>query len=172
MSSATAIGIHAKGPGGLLEGTWQPAAAGAPIVLIIPGSGPPDRDGNNPGGVAASTCRLLAEDLAARGTASLRIDKRGMDGSRLAAADPDAVTLGDSVDDVRAWIAEIRRRDAAAPVWLLGHSEGGLVALAAAGITPDPAGMILAAGSGARLAPCCAGSSPPTRPMPASWRRR
>ncbi len=135
----------------MLEGTWQPAAPGAPVVLIIPGSGPTDRDGNNPGGVAAGTYRLLAEGLAARGIASLRVDKRGMYGSRLAAADPNAVTLGDYVDDVRAWIAEIHRRDAAAPVWLLGHSEGGLVALEAAGTASDLAGLILVAVPGRPL---------------------
>ncbi|WP_197093218.1 alpha/beta hydrolase [Methylobacterium aquaticum] len=102
MPIKAAVGMHARGPSGLLEGTWQPAAPGAPVVLILPGSGPTDRDGNNPGGVAAGTYRLLAEGLAARGIASLRVDKRGMYGSRLAAADPNAVTLGDYVDDVRA----------------------------------------------------------------------
>lgn len=156
MPIKAAVGMHARGPSGLLEGTWQPAAPGAPVVLILPGSGPTDRDGNNPGGVAAGTYRLLAEGLAARGIASLRVDKRGMYGSRLAAADPNAVTLGDYVDDVQAWIAEIRRRDAMAPIWLLGHSEGGLVALvsaasASAGTTPDVAGLILVAVPGRQL---------------------
>ena len=37
------------------------------MMLIIPGSGPTDRDGNNPLGVKASTYRLLAEGLANRG---------------------------------------------------------------------------------------------------------
>jgi hypothetical protein len=50
-----------------------------PAVSIIPGSGPTDRDGNNPAGVKASTTyRLLAEGPASRGVATLRIDKRGM----------------------------------------------------------------------------------------------
>ncbi|MGF3022388.1 alpha/beta hydrolase [Methylobacterium aquaticum] len=150
MPIKAAVGMHARGPSGLLEGTWQPAAPGAPVVVILPGSGPTDRDGNNPGGVAAGTYRLLAEGLAARGIASLRVDKRGMYGSRLAAADPNAVTLGDYVDDVQAWIAEICRRDAMAPIWLLGHSEGGLVALSAGG-APDLAGLILAAVPGRPL---------------------
>ena len=151
MPSTTAVGIHARGPGGLLEGTWQPATPGAPVVLMIPGSGPTDRDGNNPGGVAAGTYRLLAEGLAASGIASLRVDKRGMYGSRRAAADPNAVTLDDYVNDAQAWLAEIRRRDPAAAVWLLGHSEGGLVALAAAGTAPDLAGLILVAVPGRPL---------------------
>ena len=53
----------------------------APVVLIIPGSGPTNRDGNSPLGVKASTYKLLAEGLAARGIATIRIDKRGMFGS-------------------------------------------------------------------------------------------
>ncbi len=84
-----------------------------------PGSGPTDRDGNNPGGSRQAPTDSWPR-VWRRGHRLLRVDKRGMYGSRLAAADPNAVvTLGDYVDDVRAWIAEIHRRDAAAPVWLL-----------------------------------------------------
>ena len=64
-------------------------------MLIVPGSGPTDRDGNNPMGVAAAPYRMLAEALAARGIGSVRIDKRGMFASAGAAADPNAVTIGD-----------------------------------------------------------------------------
>ncbi len=67
-------------------------AAPAPLALIIPGSGPTDSDGNNPLGVRASTYKLLAQDLAARGVATVRIDKRGMFASAAAVADPNAVT--------------------------------------------------------------------------------
>jgi hypothetical protein len=81
--------IEAPGPNGALRGTLLSAdALWQPMVLIIPGSGPTDRDGNNPMGVRAATYRLLAEDLAARGIASLRIDKRGLFGSAAAFPDP------------------------------------------------------------------------------------
>lgn len=41
--------IEARGPLGPLKGTLlSPAKPGAPVVLIVPGSGPTDRDGNNP----------------------------------------------------------------------------------------------------------------------------
>ena len=46
--------ISINGPEGDLGGTWIKAAdASAPVVLIIPGSGPTDRDGNSPLGINA-----------------------------------------------------------------------------------------------------------------------
>lgn len=125
--------IEARGPLGPLKGTLLvPGKAGAPVVLIVPGSGPTDRDGNNPMGVNAATYKLLAQDLAARGVATVRIDKRGMFGSAKAVADANAVTIPDYVSDVHSWVGAIRRTTGVPCVWVLGHSEGGLVALAAA----------------------------------------
>ena len=56
--------LVAPGPQGDLAGTLVAPAEGQPLVLIIPGSGPTDRDGNNPLGVTAAPYRLLAEALA------------------------------------------------------------------------------------------------------------
>ncbi|GHA86423.1 hypothetical protein GCM10009069_07040 [Algimonas arctica] len=50
-------------------------------MLMVPGSGPTDCDGNNPMGVRAASYRLLAEGLGDAGSSTLRIDKRGMFGS-------------------------------------------------------------------------------------------
>ncbi len=125
--------IEARGPLAPLKGTLlSPAKPGAPVVLIVPGSGPTDRDGNNPMGVNAATYKLLAQDLAAKGIATVRIDKRGMFGSAKAVADANAVTIPDYAADVHSWVGAIRRTTGVPCVWLLGHSEGGLVALAAA----------------------------------------
>jgi len=125
--------IEARGPLAPLKGTLlAPAKAGAPVVLIVPGSGPTDRDGNNPMGVNAAIYKLLAQDLAARGIATVRIDKRGMFGSAKAVADANAVTIPDYAADVHSWVGAIRRTTGVPCVWVLGHSEGGLVALAAA----------------------------------------
>ena len=56
--------LVAPGPQGDLAGTLVAPAEGQPLVLIIPGSGPTDRDGNSPLGVTAASYRLLAEALA------------------------------------------------------------------------------------------------------------
>ena len=125
--------LNAPGPPGALNGPLRsPLTPPQHVVLMIAGSGPTDRDGNNPLGVKASTFRLLAEQLAQNGIATLRADKRGMFASAAAVPDANAVTINDYVDDVRSWITVITRRFPTAAVWLLGHSEGGIVALAAA----------------------------------------
>ncbi|MCX7320910.1 MAG: alpha/beta fold hydrolase [Hyphomicrobiales bacterium] len=63
---------------------------------------------------------------------SIRIDKRGMFGSAGAVKDANAVSISDYVDDIRAWVNVARQETDVQCVWILGHSEGGLVALAAA----------------------------------------
>ena len=135
---------------GALRGTALPVPGAAQAVVIIPGSGPTDRDGNSTLGLATDSYRLLAEGLAAAGIASIRIDKRGMFGSAGAVADANAVTLADYAADARAWVA--RARDLAPCVWLAGHSEGGLVALVAAQDPPPGlCGLILLAAPGLPL---------------------
>ena len=143
--------IEAPGPVGSLQGTiLTPDGGHGAVILIIPGSGPTDRDGNSPAGVLAAPYRLLAEGLGALGVTSVRIDKRGMFGSSAAIADANAVTLPDYVADVQAWTRVIRERTKTPCVWLLGHSEGGLVAMAAAK-NPDVCGLLLVAAPGRPL---------------------
>ncbi|TXN41212.1 alpha/beta hydrolase [Methylobacterium sp. WL30] len=141
--------IEAAGPGGPLSGTLLgPSDPNASVVLIVPGSGPTDRDGNNPLGVRASSYRLIAEGLAARGIRSVRIDKRGMFGSAQAVPDANAVTMEDYAADVRLWAATIREKTGAACVWVLGHSEGGLVTMLAAQRPENICGLLLVSAPG------------------------
>lgn len=51
MAAAAAVPITAPGPAGPLAGTYVDAGKDAPVAIIIPGSGPTDRDGNNPLGI-------------------------------------------------------------------------------------------------------------------------
>lgn len=128
---------------GTLEGTL---AQGTPAVLIVPGSGPTDRDGNSPLGITAQTYKLLAEALAQRGIASVRIDKRGMFGSAAAVPDPNDVTVDDYVADIESWADTISQASRGQCVWLLGHSEGGLMTMAAAAKDPSRyCGLLLVA---------------------------
>lgn len=147
--------LDAPGPHGPLRGTLlSPAAqtAQTPVVLIVPGSGPTDRNGDGPL-VHTSMYRLLAQGLASRGIASVRIDKRGMFGSASAIPNANDVSIDDYAADVPTWIASIRAKTGASCVWVLGHSEGGLVALAsAAHDTSSICGLILVATAGRPLA--------------------
>ncbi len=141
--------MHAVGPQGALEGTYlTPATDTAPVVLIVPGSGLIDRDGNSPHGLHTDMYKLLAEDLARQGIASVRVDKRGMFGSARAIADANDVTIAAYADDVRTWIATIAGTTGATCVWLLGHSEGGLVVLHAAQSPERICGLLLVATPG------------------------
>jgi pimeloyl-ACP methyl ester carboxylesterase len=157
MSAPAAAGpveaeLEAPGPVGPLRGTMlAPSAATGPAMLILPGSGPTDRDGNNARGVKGSIYKRLAEGLAARGIATIRIDKRGMFGSAGAVADANAVTIADYAADVHTWTDSIRQQTGASCVWLLGHSEGGLVALVAAQHRSDVCGLILVSTAGRPL---------------------
>lgn len=147
------IDIEAAGPQGALKGTLAgPIAPDRPVVLIIPGSGPTDRDGNRQFGLKAASYKLLAEALASRQIASVRIDKRGMFASAAATENPNAVTVEDYASDTLAWIAAIRQKTGASCVWLAGHSEGGAVALAAAAKQPDDiCGLVLVSTTGRPL---------------------
>lgn len=148
---AAAVPITAPGPAGPLAGTLVDAGKGTPVVLIIPGSGPTDRDGNNPVGITAAPYRLLANALAAKGVSSVRIDKRGLFGSKAAVADPNKVTIADYAADTHSWISAIQQRTDAKCVWVLGHSEGSLIALAAAQQPEGICGVISVSGAGRRL---------------------
>lgn len=151
-ASAVQVDISAVGPNGPLKGTLTSASVpSAPVVLIIPGSGPTDRDGNSPLGVKAATYRLLSKELAAKGVSTVRIDKRGMFASAGAVSDANAVTIEDYARDTHAWVDAVRQKTGAKCVWLLGHSEGGLVALAAAQRDAGICGLVLVATAGRPL---------------------
>ncbi|MBG0832456.1 alpha/beta fold hydrolase [Planomonospora sp. ID67723] len=131
----------------ILGGTLAlPARPGPhPVVLIMTGSGPLDRDADHrrmPLGVS----RDLAHALARAGVASFRYDKRGVGESQ-----GDFLTAGltDNVDDARAALAWLRNRTEIDPaaVFLAGHSEGAVIATAlGAGEQAGLAGIVLLAG--------------------------
>lgn len=118
-------------------------------AVIIPGSGPTDGDGNNPLGVRNASLKQLAEGLAAQGIATVRIDKRGIARSAAAAAREDDLRFDTYVDDARAWAAQTVQQLDVSCVWLIGHSEGALVAQSAATNTDSNiCGQILLSGAG------------------------
>jgi len=140
--------MSVPGPDGPLEGEVVVVPDAKIGVIIIPGSGPTDRDGNSPAGMRTDTYRLLAEGLAEAGVSSLRIDKRGFFGSSNAVADPEAVTIAGYADDVRAWRDAFAEKLGTECVFVAGHSEGGLVALAAAAGGMPACGLVLLSSPG------------------------
>lgn len=137
---------------GELHGTLVDVRHRDPVVLIVPGSGPTDRNGNNPSGLNTDAYKLLAEALAKKGVASVRVDKHGMFASK-GAGDPNAVTPAIYAADYRDWIDAIKaeRGPGSGCVFLLGHSEGALMVSLAAEGRKDVCGLILVAGMGRKM---------------------
>jgi pimeloyl-ACP methyl ester carboxylesterase len=103
-----------------------------PTVLILPGSGPTDRNGNAPNGLNTDAYRLVAAELAKQGIASLRIDKRGVAASTKAVAKEEDLRFETYIDDTVAWIAFLKQQKRVAKIVVLGHSEGALIGSVAA----------------------------------------
>jgi pimeloyl-ACP methyl ester carboxylesterase len=117
-----------------------------PVVLIISGSGPTDRDGNNPDGGRNDSLKRLAWVLAKHNIASVRYDKRGVAASLAATPDERNLTLEAYVSDAEAWSRKLKTDPRFAKLILLGHSEGALIAsLAAPNV--DAAAVISMSGS-------------------------
>ncbi|WP_312961373.1 alpha/beta hydrolase [Stutzerimonas nitrititolerans] len=117
-----------------------------PVALLIAGSGPTDRNGNNPMGHNDSLKRL-AQSLAKQGIASLRYDKRGVGESLALAPDERDLSVEAYVTDAAAWIEKLQGDPRFSSVILIGHSEGALIASLAAARQPVAA-LITLAGSG------------------------
>ncbi|TWC29415.1 hypothetical protein FBY03_12913 [Pseudomonas sp. SJZ079] len=103
-----------------------------PIALLIAGSGPTDRDGNNPGGGHNDSLKRLAQALAKQGIASLRYDKRGVAASRAATPDERDLSVEQYVADAVAWGHQLKADSQFSRLVLIGHSEGALIASLAA----------------------------------------
>lgn len=102
-----------------------------PIVIIIAGSGPTDRDGNSIAGVEANSYKMISEGLAGKGIASLRFDKRGIAASKKAMTGEQDLVFETYIDDVVFWIQMIQKDSRFKGVYVLGHSEGSLIGIIA-----------------------------------------
>ena len=103
-----------------------------PVVLIISGSGPTDRDGNNPEGGRNDSLKRLAWVLAKHNIASVRYDKRGVAASLAATPDERNLSVEAYVADAVAWSHKLAADPRLGPLVILGHSEGALIASLAA----------------------------------------
>lgn len=123
-------------PGGNVFGTLELPASRypVPVALIIAGSGPTDRNGNSPALPGANnSLKLLSRGLAEHGIASLRYDKRGIAASRQASTREQDVRFTHFIEDAEGWLAQLRADRRFSTVAVVGHSEGSLIGMVAAG---------------------------------------
>lgn len=115
-----------------------------PVVILISGSGPQDRDetfmGHKP-------FLVLADHLTKKGIGVLRFDDRGQGEST---GDFGSATTEDFSKDVLSAIAYLKTRKEVDTknIGLIGHSEGGIIAPLAANSSKDVAFMVLLASTG------------------------
>lgn len=104
-----------------------------PVMIIIPGSGPTDRNGNSPALPGRNdSLKLLAEGLAAHGIASVRYDKPGAGKNQQLAVAEEDMHFEQFVDDARLWIEFLNEDDGYTNVGIIGHSQGSLTGMLAA----------------------------------------
>lgn len=132
-----------------LHGSLTVPEGGMPrdAVLIWSGSGPTDRDGNSTIGLRNNCLKMLARALGEAGYVSLRTDKRGIGASAAAVADESELRFETYVEDALRWAQFLAETPRVRRVFLLGHSEGALLAILAAQRMPV-AGLVLVAGTG------------------------
>ncbi len=115
-----------------------------PVVVLISGSGPQDRNetllGHQP-------FLVLADHLTRQGIAVLRFDDRGVAKSK---GDFAKATSEDFTTDVLSAVAYLKTRQEINPkkIGLIGHSEGGLIAPMCATKSSDISFIVLMAGPG------------------------
>jgi uncharacterized protein len=111
--------------------TVPPGVERPPVALLIAGSGSTDHDGNGPQ-IRPATLRKLSDQLVARNIATLRYDKRGAGGWKPEFGRPEDFRFKDYADDAVTLTNYLREGGKFSRVALVGHSEGGLVAILAA----------------------------------------
>lgn len=101
-----------------------------PVALIISGSGPTDRNGNN-AMMKNNSLKMLAETLAKNGIASLRYDKRGIGESKASAVTEQTLVFENYTEDAKSWINLLKQDRRFSQVIVIGHSEGSLIGMIA-----------------------------------------
>ncbi len=137
-----ALGIGAD----TIRGTLiLPEAENPPVVLIIAGSGPTDRNGNQPM-MQNNSLKMVAEGLAENGIASLRFDKRCIAKSKCTIPESD-LRFETYVDDAAALLQMLKTDKRFFKLYVAAHSEGSLIAILAAQKVPVD-GLVSIAGIG------------------------
>lgn len=138
---------------GTLEVPAHRAGQHLAAALLLAGSGPTDRNGNQEPKQTPNTLRQIADALDRAGIMSLRFDKY-FSGKTGAGADPGAVDLNASIAQADAAYQFLRGQAVTdtGRMLVVGHSEGGMFAiLVAESVSPHPVGLALAEPQDERL---------------------
>ncbi|MGB0949496.1 MAG: alpha/beta hydrolase family protein [Marinirhabdus sp.] len=129
----------------LLEGTLllPPAVEDPPLAIIIAGSGPTDRDGNQMM-MRTNAYKQLAQQLYDKGIASFRYDKRSVKYIKERNVSSANILFDDFIDDARAVLKFFEGHYK--KIYVIGHSQGSLIGMVAA--RGAAAGFISVAGPG------------------------
>lgn len=149
QNAITEDAITLKTPTGDIYGTLLIPNLGnpVPVVLIIAGSGPTDRNGNQPA-MKNNSLKMLAEGLCSNGIASLRFDKRGIAQSKAAVRSESELSFETYIQDVRSWVDLLKKDSRFSSINIVGHSEGSLIGMIAAEGNPNVAKYVSVAGIG------------------------
>lgn len=115
------------------------------ICLFICGSGPTDRNGNNPQ-MKNNSIKYLAEDLCSAGIPSVRYDKRAIAKSAAAATSEADLRFQTYSEDARSWVDMLAREYRR--IVIIGHSEGAMLGILASINCPKVCSLVLLSGVG------------------------
>jgi pimeloyl-ACP methyl ester carboxylesterase len=115
------------------------------LVILIAGSGPTDRDGNQKG-MTNNSLKLLAESLANNGIAVYSYDKRIFAQMAAGKLDEASLTFDNFIEDAKDVILFFKNQKKYHTITIAGHSEGALIGMVAADGNAD--GYISIAGAG------------------------
>ena len=102
------------------------ANATSTLAIIIAGSGPTDRNGNNMY-MVNDQLKKLAQAIAKEGIATFRYDKRSIGESKSDKINETNLRFTDYVEDAKAWIAFFRKDKRFTKIVIIGHSEGSTI---------------------------------------------
>ena len=134
----------------LIEGTLllPETSEKKPLIIIIAGSGPTDRNGNQ-NMMKNNSLKFLAEELYNKGIATYRYDKRILKIMKSGTIDEKKIKFDDFIDDAIAVTDYFQSDTRFEKIFILGHSQGSLVGMIAAKDKAD--GFISIAGAGQEI---------------------
>lgn len=105
--------------------------AKVPLIIIVPGSGPTDRNGNQ-GMMQNNSLKFLAEELQKHNIATYRYDKSALEWMKIKDFKQEEGSFDDFITDTNTVVKHFKSEGKFSKVIIAGHSQGSLVAMIAA----------------------------------------